>query len=204
MEITGIRFGVLPPSIGRHHAFSLGNNHQSRTHMGVEHGLENGLLLRTLTDPDTGLPSVLYFRLVREWEERRAARHGGKVRTIRIAVRGGDDTSCRRFTFGLCREFRKTDLIASSGRSQYRLLLVGRDADQTETIRGRVDRLREDTNARSREEASIDVQVLLDEPVPLREREAHEPPDLEQLEDSGARPRFDPDAAPPDRPNEER
>lgn len=159
--------------------------------MSVEHGFENGLLLRTLTDPETGLPSVLYFRLVREWEERRAARHGGRVRTVRIAVRGGDDASSRRFTFGLCREFRKTDLIASSGRGQFRLLLVGRDAEQTDAIRERVERLQGDTNARSSQEGSIDVQVLVDEPVPLRERDAHEPPDLQQLEDSGARPRFE-------------
>lgn len=169
--------------------------------MTVESGLENGLLLRTLTDPDTGLPSVLYFRLVREWEERRAARHGGRVQTIRIYVRGGDDVSWRRFAFGLCREFRKTDLIASSGRAQYRLLLVGRDADQADAIRGRVERLQKDTNARSPKEGSIDVQVALDAPVPLREREAHEPPDVDQLEDSGARPRVDPEPAPPD-PND--
>jgi hypothetical protein len=159
--------------------------------MTVESGLENGLLLRALTDPDTGLPSVLYFRLVREWEERRAARHGGRVRTVRILVRGGDDASCRRFTFGLCREFRKTDLIASSGRAQYRLLLVGRDADQTDAIRGRVSRLQDDTNARSTKEGSIDVEVAVDEAAPLRERQAHEPPDLDRLEDTGVRPRFD-------------
>jgi hypothetical protein len=169
--------------------------------MTVETGLANGLLLRTLTDPETGLPSVLYFRLVREWEERRAARHGGRVRTIRILVRGGDDASSRRFAFGLCREFRKSDLIAASGRAQYRLLLVGRDADQAEAIRERVGRLQEETNARSTKEAWIDVQVAVDEPAPLRERDAHELPDLERLEDSGARPRFDPDR-PPSSPND--
>jgi hypothetical protein len=158
--------------------------------MAVEQGLENGLLLRTLTDPDTGLPSVLYFRLVREWEERRAARHGGRVRTVRIAVRGGDDASCRRFTFGLCREFRKGDLLASSGRQQYRLLLVGRDVDQTDTIRERVERLAADTNARSSPEVALGVEVEMEEPSPLRERDAHEPPDFERLEDSGAGPRY--------------
>lgn len=169
--------------------------------MTVENGLENGLLLRTLTDPDTGLPSELYFRLVREWEERRAARHGGRVQTIRIYVRGGDDVSSRRFAFGLCHEFRQTDLIASSGRAQYRLLLVGRDADQADAIRGRVERLQNDTNARSPMEASIDVQVALDAPVPLHEREAHDPPDIGQLEDSGARFRVDSEPNPPD-PND--
>lgn len=158
--------------------------------MTVEQGLEHGLLLRTLTDPDTGLPSVLYFRLVREWEERRAARHGGRVRTVRIAVRGGDEVSCRRFTFGLCHEFRKGDLLASSGRNQYRLLLVGRDVDQTDTIRERVERLTADTNARSLEEAALEVEIEVEEPVPVRERDAHEPPDIAQLEDSGAGPRF--------------
>lgn len=168
--------------------------------MAVEQGLENGLLLRTLTDPDTGLPSVLYFRLVREWEERRAARHGGRVRTVRIAARGGDDASCRRFTFGLCREFRKGDLLASSGRSQYRLLLVGRDVDQTDTIRERIARLQADTNARSVPEAAIDVDIQFDDPLPVRERDAHEPPDIDQLEDSGAGPRFVSDV-PPALPN---
>jgi len=165
--------------------------------MTVENELESGLLLRTLTDPNTGLPSVLYFRLVRDWEERRAARHGGRVRTIRILVHGGEDASCRRFTFGLCHEFRKSDLIASSGRGQYRLLLVGRDADQTDAIRERVERLRDDTNTRSAKEGAIDVQVIVDEPAPLRERDAHEPPDMDRLEDSGAGPRFDPGPSPP-------
>ncbi len=169
--------------------------------MTVEHGLENELLLRTLTDPDTGLPSVLYFRLVREWEERRAARHGGRVRTIRILVRGGDDASCQRFTFGLCREFRSSDLIASSGRAQYRLLLVGRDADQADAIRERVERLKDDTNARSTVDGSIEVEVALDEPAPLRERQPHEPPDLKQLEDTGERLRFEDRQSPP-KPND--
>jgi len=164
--------------------------------MTVDNELENGLLLRTLTDPDTGLPSVLYFRLVRDWEERRAARHGGRIRTIRIFVHGGEEVSCRRFTFGLCHEFRKSDLIASSGRGQYRLLLVGRDADQADAIRDRVERLREDTNARSATEGAIDVKVVVDEPAPLRERQAHDPPDVVHLEDSGAGPRYDGDAAP--------
>jgi hypothetical protein len=166
--------------------------------MAVEQGLENGLLLRTLTDPDTGLPSVLYFRLVREWEERRAARHGGRVRTVRIGVKGGDDASCRRFTFGLCREFRRGDLLASSGRQQYRLLLVGRDVDQTGTIQERVERLAADTNARSSADAAIGVEIEVEEPSPLRERDAHEPPDFERLEDSGAGPRFVATPPPPD------
>ena len=164
--------------------------------MAVENELENALLLRTLTDPDTGLPSLLYFRLVRDWEERRAARHGGRIRTIRILVHGGEDASCRRFTFGLCSEFRKSDLLAASGRGQYRLLLVGRDADQAGAIQERVERLRDDTNTRSAREGAIDVKVVVDEPAPLRERDAHEPPDLERLEDSGAGPRYD-GASPP-------
>lgn len=167
--------------------------------MMIENSLEDGILLRTLTDPQTGLPSVLYFRLVREWEERRAARHGGRVQAVRIVVRGGDDDSSRRFTFGLCREFRKGDLIASAGRMQYRLLLVGRDADQADAIRERVERLRDDTNARSTVEASIDVEVAVDEAATLHERDAHEPPNLGRLEDTGVRPRFD---AGPTRPNE--
>ncbi len=165
--------------------------------MTVDNELQNGLLLRTLTDPDTGLPSVLYFRLVRDWEERRAARHGGRIRTIRIFVHGGEDASCRRFTFGLCHEFRKSDLIASSGRAQYRLLLVGRDADQADAIRERVERLRDDTNTRSTPEGALEVKVVVDEPAPLRERQAHEPPDVDRLEDSGAGPRFDDSAPPP-------
>lgn len=160
--------------------------------MTVESGLEHGLLLRTLTDPDTGLPSVLYFRLVREWEERRAARHGGGVRVIRIVVRGGDDSSWRRFTFGLCHDLRKSDLIASSGRTQYRVLLVGRDADRADAIRGRLLRLQDETNARSLVGGDISVEITVDEPAPVKERDAHEPPAVDQLEDSGERPRFEP------------
>jgi hypothetical protein len=165
--------------------------------MPVDNELENGLLLRTLTDPGTGLPSLLYFRLVRDWEDRRAARHGGRVQTTWIFVQGGDETSSRRFTFGLCHEFRQSDLIASSGRAQYRLLLVGRDADQTDAIRERVERLRDDTNGRSTKEGAVEVQVVVDEPAPLRERDAHEPPDVERLEDSGSGPRFDASPPPP-------
>lgn len=159
--------------------------------MTVDHTLENGLLLRTLTDPETGLPSLLYFRLVRDWEERRAARHGGRVRTVRILVEGGDPTSCRRFTFGLCHEFRKSDLIASSGRAEYRLLLVGRDADQAEAIRERVERLRDDANVRATKEGIVEVQVVVEEPAPRRVRDAHEPPDVDHLEDTGPQPRFE-------------
>ena len=159
--------------------------------MTIESSLENGLLLRTLTDPHTGLPSVLYFRVVREWEERRAARHGGRVQTVRIVVRGGDEESSRRFTFGLCHEFRKGDLIASAGSTQFRLLLVGRDADQADAIRGRVERLAHETNARTAREAPIDVEVTLEESAPVHERDAHELPNLSRLEDSGAVPRFD-------------
>jgi hypothetical protein len=164
--------------------------------MAVELGLENGLLLRTLTDPDTGLPSVLYFRLVRDWEERRAARHGGRVRSIRILVRGGDDAACRRFTFELCREFRRTDLLSSAGRGHYRLLLVGRDADNLDAIRARVARLEEDANARSSEGGPIAVEVSFDEPTQVTSREAHEQPVLPRLDDSGERPRFEPDSEP--------
>jgi hypothetical protein len=159
--------------------------------MTIDSSLENGLLLRTLTDPHTGLPSVLYFRVVREWEERRAARHGGRVQTVRIVARGGDEESSRRFTFGLCHEFRKGDLIASAGPTQFRLLLVGRDADQADAIRGRVERLAHETNARTATEAAIDVEVTLEESAPVHERDAHEPPNLSRLEDSGPVPRFD-------------
>jgi hypothetical protein len=167
--------------------------------MTTENGLENGLLLRTLTDPNTGLPSVLYFRLVREWEERRAARHGGRVQAVRIVVRGGDADSSSRFTFGLCGEFRKGDLIASAGRTQYRLLLVGRDADQADAIRARIERLRDDTNARSTTGGGLEVEVTVDEVTPLPERDAHEPPNLGRLEASGTVPRFDGERA---RPND--
>jgi hypothetical protein len=76
-------------------------------------------------------------------------------------------------------------------------LLVGRDADQADAIRERVERLRDDTNGRSVSDGALAVQVVVDHPAPLREREAHEPPDVERLEDSGAGPRFDAGDGPP-------
>jgi hypothetical protein len=51
--------------------------------------------------------------------------------------------------------------------------------------------LTDDTNARSTMEGSIDVQVTVEEPAPLHERDAHEPPNLSRLEDTAAVPRFD-------------
>ena len=55
----------------------------------IEHGLENSLLRRVLTDPATGLPNTLYLDLIRNWEEAVADRHGADVLLLALKITGG-------------------------------------------------------------------------------------------------------------------
>ena len=43
---------------------------------------------RALTDVATGLPNIPYFRIIQNWEERRARRRKTQVRVVRLAVTG--------------------------------------------------------------------------------------------------------------------
>jgi hypothetical protein len=103
--------------------------------------IESTLLGRVLSDPQTGLPSAQYFRIIREWEERRAKRRGYRVRVLHITVGGGEDRIRLSMAWRFCSEFRTSDLLASDGPGRYQLLLTSPDAEQCDSFRERLDRL---------------------------------------------------------------
>lgn len=96
---------------------------------------------RALTDVATGLPNLPYFRIIREWEERRARRRNTMVRVISVGVSGGADTSRRALLWRLCQELRTSDLIASEGRDTFHILLTTPDAENAAAIAQRVEQL---------------------------------------------------------------
>ena len=144
--------------------------------------LENALLGRVLSDPDTGLPNLPYFRLIREWEERQAKRRGTTVQVLKLTLSGGDDRLRRSMAWRLCREFRTSDLIASEGPSRYRLLLTSPDADHIDAIRERIGRLESSLNESHSTGEPLRIAVEIEpQRVPLP-RGPCEPADAEQLE----------------------
>jgi hypothetical protein len=93
---------------------------------------------RALTDVTTGLPNIPYFRIIQNWEERRARRRKTQVRVVRVAVTGGADASHRALIWRLCQELRTSDLIASEGRELFHILLTSPDAENADAIAERV------------------------------------------------------------------
>jgi GGDEF domain-containing protein len=98
----------------------------------------SGFLGRALMDPATGLPNLPYFSIVRDWEERRARRRGYSVRVLTIAAACSDEALLRSLGWRLCQELRTSDLIASEGRSMFRVLLTSPDAENAEAIAERI------------------------------------------------------------------
>jgi hypothetical protein len=98
---------------------------------------------RALTDAATGLPNIPYFRIIQNWEERRARRRKTMVRVIRVAVSGGGESSRRALLWRLCQELRTSDLIASEGRDTFHILLTTPDAENAGAIAERVQQLGE-------------------------------------------------------------
>lgn len=96
---------------------------------------------RALTDPATGLPNLPYFCLIQNWEERRARRRSTLVRVIRLRISGGSDPARRTLLWRLCQELRTSDLVASDGRDDLRILLTSPDAERVNAIAARVERL---------------------------------------------------------------
>lgn len=94
-----------------------------------------------LTDVATGLPNIPYFRIIQNWEERRARRRKTLVRVIRVAVSGGAETARRALLWRLCQELRTSDLIASEGRDTFHILLTTPDAENASLIAERVEHL---------------------------------------------------------------
>lgn len=137
----------------------------------------SGFLGRALMDPATGLPNIPYFTIVQEWEERRACRRGYAVRVLMLAVECDDEALLRSLSWRLCQEVRNSDLIASEGRSLYRILLTSPDAENAETIKARIEEMARSLNS-DRPQAKLEVHVTVQ---PIREVEVVrgpcEPPD---------------------------
>ena len=164
--------------------------------MSAPAAIENALLGRILPDRTTGLPSLAYFRLVRDWEERRARRTGTRVRVIKLSVTGATRRDLRMLPGQLCRELRDTDLIASDGPTRYRLLLTTPDAEKAPAIVQRLERLIESAN---RGRAVTDLPLAMDirmedERILSAEPNPCEPCDVDLLAESGDYPHFLPQA----------
>ena len=128
----------------------------------IEHGLEHSLLRRALTDPATGLPNTLYLDLIRNWEEAVADRQGADVLLLALTLSGGTETLRRRLAWELAESVRKSDFIASEGPHRFYLLLAVREAEDVETIRGRVEQIVSQLNTQASPETQIrfDLQPL--------------------------------------------
>ncbi len=153
-----------------------------------------GFLGRALTDPTTGLPNVPYFRMIRDWEERRASRRKYEVRVLKIQVKGGDERIRRSLSWRLCREIRSSDLIASEGSSHFRVLLTSPDAENAEAIRNRIEEMATEINTRHPTAETLELHVELDARTQPIVNGPCEPCDPASLEASGEREAF-PDPA---------
>jgi GGDEF domain-containing protein len=147
----------------------------------------DGFLGRVLTDPTTGLPNVPYFRMIRDWEERRASRRKYEVRVLKIQVKGGDERIRRSLSWRLCREIRSSDLIASEGSSHFRVLLTSPDAENAEAISNRIVDMATEINTRHPSPELLELQVEMDiRTLPVSNGPC-EPCDPATLENSGER-----------------
>lgn len=149
-----------------------------------------GFLGRALTDPTTGLPNVPYFRMIRDWEERRASRRQYAVRVLKIHVKGGDERIRRSLSWRLCREIRSSDLIASEGSSHFRVLLTSPDAEKAEAIASRIVDMATEINARHPAPEMLELAVEVDTRAVAPAAGPCEPCDPAALEVSGEREAF--------------
>lgn len=147
----------------------------------------DGFLGRVLTDPLTGLPNVPYFRMIRDWEERRASRRKYEVRVLKIQVKGGDERIRRSLSWRLCREIRSSDLIASEGSSHFRVLLTSPDAENAEAISSRIVDMATEINTRHPTAEPLELQVEMDTRTLPVSNGPCEPCDPATLEHSGER-----------------
>ena len=125
----------------------------------------DAFLGRALLDPTTGLPNVPYFRLIREWEERRAQRRSYSVREVTMKVSGGAIRVRRALSWRLCRELRESDLIASGGPGEFHILLTSPDAEYADRVCGRIEQMAADINQRHPDEPPLEVRMAVS-PLP--------------------------------------
>jgi hypothetical protein len=153
------------------------------------------LLGRVLTDPVTGLPNLPYFRLIRDWEERRGHRRQYRVAVLRLAVTGGGVRGLRSLPWRLCQELRDSDLIAAEDLTHYRVLLTSPDAERVEAVADRIRRVVDDVNRARSDEPSIAIAIEVDEREAPAASGPCDPCRGGGAEESGERPRAD--AGPP-------
>jgi GGDEF domain-containing protein len=132
----------------------------------------SGFLGRALMDPETGLPNLPYFSIVRDWEERRAKRRGYAVRVLTIAAECRDEALLRSLGWRFCQELRTSDLIGSEGRSTFRVLLTSPDAENAEAIAERIIAMGGTLNA-EHPEAALQLNVIVE---PLTHRDGDRGP----------------------------
>lgn len=109
--------------------------------MGEETAVLDTFLGMALTDPTTGLPNLPYFCLIQNWEERRARRRQTLVRVLHLHVLRGGEAARRSLLLRICQEVRTSDLIASQGRDEFRVLLTSPDAERAKAIAERIEQL---------------------------------------------------------------
>lgn len=123
----------------------------------------DAILGRVLMDPTTGLPNLPYFRLIRDWEERRGARRNYRVSVLKVDITGGDERLRRSLPWRLCRELRDSDLVASRDVTHYRVLLTTPDAERAGAIADRLRAATEELNNTLAGEQRLAVSLELDE-----------------------------------------
>ena len=147
-----------------------------------------GMIGRALMDPSTGLPNIPYFRIVKDWEERRAQRRNYAVRVVRIFIDGGEERVRRLVGWRLCRDLRSSDLIASEGLGHYRVLLTSPDAENVQAIANRIEELIAELNETHPSPDPLQVSVSIDDAQVVSDRGPCEPCEPDE---SGEIPKFE-------------
>jgi GGDEF domain-containing protein len=150
------------------------------------------LLGRVLTDPVTGLPNLPYFRLIRDWEERRGHRRHYRVAVLRLTVSGGGTRGVRSLPWRLCQELRDSDLIAAEDLSHYRVLLTSPDAEHIDAVADRIRRVVDDVNRARGEEPTIAIRIDIDEREAPPATDPCDPCRGDGAEESGEGPTLEP------------
>jgi hypothetical protein len=148
------------------------------------------LLGRVLTDHATGLPNLPYFRLIREWEERRGRRRHYRVAVLRLTLSGGGPRGLHSLPWRLCQELRDSDLVAAEDLTHYRVLLTSPDAESSASVGDRIRVVIDEVNRSRGDEPELEMVLELDERETPSEGGPCDPCGIEHVDDSGERPRF--------------
>ncbi len=134
--------------------------------------IENKVLQRVLTDPATGMPSALYFDLIRDWEGRRATEHGQALCVFEIVLKGFEERTLSALEQRMSFALRRTDLIASEGHGHYRVLLIAPNAERCDLVRERIVELAQSARG-DRSEGEVVVEMSGDADVVTPSSRAH-------------------------------